>query len=458
MPSTQAWARKTVEESIADGREARRVVPRSAHVGWRPAADRPDPVALLRAQDAARQQDLVPIRWGRMSASPFAFYRGAAALMAADLAPLPRTDLTVQLCGDAHLSNFGVYASPERTMLFDVNDFDETLPGPFEWDIKRLAASFVIAARFVGFTDDVAREAALAAVRSYREHMAAYAEMRGMDVWYSRVDVDELLAESRETKGVRYKAISKGIDKARTRNSLEAAGKLTTVVDGRRQINDQPPLIMHVSWSDEADRVRTLLRKYVSTLEDDRRELMERFVPLDIARKVVGVGSVGTYCLIVLFEGRDGDDPLLLQVKEATESVLEPYLGRSRFQHAGHRVVAGQRLMQAASDIFLGWLTSLDGSRHYYLRQLRDMKWSVPLEGARPAGTRLYAEACGWALARGHARSGRRNAIASYLGISDKFDRAIADFASVYADQTERDFEVIQKAIKDGRIPVESGV
>lgn len=459
MPTDQAWYQKTPEEGRADGRAARKAAPRVAHGTWRPAADRPDPVELLRAQDADRQQDLVPIRWGRMSASPFAFYRGAAALMAADLAPLPRTGLTVQLCGDAHLSNFGMYASPERSLLFDVNDFDETLPGPFEWDVKRLAASVVIAARHNGWPAEVARECALAVARSYRGHMAAYAEMRELDVWYSHVVVDDLLTMVKSTKGMRAGTTEKGIAKARARTGLQAAVKMTRVVDGRREIIDQPPLITHIDWDVEAETTHKLFRQYVSSLEDDRRELAGRFTPLDLARKVVGVGSVGTVCLIVLMQGRDGDDPLLLQIKEATRSVLEPHLGRSRFPHAGHRVVAGQRLMQAASDIFLGWMTGPNPpGRHFYWRQLRDMKGSVDAAALRPAGLEVYAEACGWALARGHARSGRRIAIASYLGVGDKFDQSIATFAMAYADQNEKDYAQVQKAIKKGRIAVESGV
>jgi uncharacterized protein (DUF2252 family) len=459
MPRNQPWLHETPEERAADGRERRKLVPRKAHAGWKPAPDRPDPVALLRAQDADRQQDLVPIRWGRMSASPFTFYRGSAALMAADLAPLPRTGLTVQLCGDAHLSNFGMYASPERELLFDVNDFDETLPGPFSWDIKRLAASFVLAARSNGFSVDVARDVTLASVRSYREHMAAFAEMREMDVWYSHVVADDLLDMFRAARPPKVvKRVGDGLAKARTRDSLQAAGKLTEIVDGQRRFNDQPPVLMHLEELDSAtDSAHTLFHQYAATLEDDRRELIERFDPVDVARKIVGVGSVGTRCIVVLLRGRDIDDPLILQVKEAGRSVLEAYLGKSRYQHAGHRVVAGQRLMQAASDIFLGWMTGPAG-RHFYWRQLRDMKASVDVALLKPPGLELYAEACGWALARGHARSGQRIAIASYMGAGDRFDQAIADFALAYADQTERDYELVMKAIKRGKIKVETGI
>ena len=456
---------RSVAERRALGREARKAAPRASHGAWAPAPDRPDPIALLRAQDDDRMTDLVPIRWGRMSASPFAFYRGSAALMAADLAPLPRTGLTVQLCGDAHLSNFGLYGSPERELLFDVNDFDETLPGPFEWDLKRLAASFVLASRNNGFDESVARETALAAVRSYREHMTAYAEMHELDVWYSHIVADELLDMARASRAVKkvagkagMKLAEKTFAKARSRDSLQAAGKLTEVVDGSRRIVEQPPLVMHLKELDENEATASLFAQYKATLEDDRRELLERFEVVDIARKVVGVGSVGTRCIIVLLLGRDSDDPLFLQVKEAGPSVLEPYLGRSRFVHGGHRVVAGQRLMQAASDIFLGWMTGEPGKRHFYWRQLRDMKGSIEVELLKAPGLEILATLCGWALARGHARSGQRLAIASYLGVSDRFERAIGDFAVAYADQAEKDHAALLKAIKQGKIVAETGI
>jgi len=463
----QKWAHDSVAERQAAGRQARKTAPRTSHGGWKPAPDRPDPVALLRAQDSDRMPDLVPIRWGRMSASPFTFYRGSAALMAADLAPVPRTGLDVQLCGDAHLANFGLYGSPERELLFDVNDFDETLPGPFEWDLKRLAASFVLASRENGFDEEVARETALASVRSYREHMTAYAEMRELDVWYSRVVADDLLetlragasaAASDKAGKTRLKAAEKTLAKARSRTSLQASGKLTEVVDGVRRIVDQPPLVMHFEELQDAERIHDLFGQYKRTLADDRRTLIDRYDIADVARKVVGVGSVGTRCIIGLLLGRDLDDPLLLQIKEAGPSVLEPYLGRSRYAHCGHRVVAGQRLMQAASDIFLGWMTGKPGGRHFYWRQLRDMKGSIDTATLRPAGLEYLATACGWTLARGHARSGRRIAIASYLGVSDRFDQAIADFAEAYANQAEKDHAALLNAIERGKIPVETGV
>jgi len=456
---------RSVAERRALGREARKAAPRASHGAWAPAPDRPDPIALLRAQDDDRMTDLVPIRWGRMSASPFAFYRGSAALMAADLAPLPRTGLTVQLCGDAHLSNFGLYGSPERELLFDVNDFDETLPGPFEWDLKRLAASFVLASRNNGFDESVARETALAAVRSYREHMTAYAEMHELDVWYSHIVADELLDMARASRAVKkvagkagMKLAEKTFAKARSRDSLQAAGKLTEVVDGSRRIVEQPPLVMHLKELDENEATASLFAQYKATLEDDRRELLERFEVVDIARKVVGVGSVGTRCIIVLLLGRDSDDPLFLQVKEAGPSVLEPYLGRSRFVHGGHRVVAGQRLMQAASDIFLGWMTGKPAGRQFYWRQLRDMKGSVETELLKAPGLEILATMCGWTLARGHARSGHRIAIASYIGVNDRFEQAVADFAQAYADQAEKDHATLLKAIKQGKIAAETGI
>ena len=456
---------RSVAERRALGREARKAAPRASHGAWAPAPDRPDSLALLRAQDDDRMADLVPIRWGRMSASPFAFYRGSAALMAADLAPLPRTGLTVQLCGDAHLSNFGLYGSPERELLFDVNDFDETLPGPFEWDLKRLAASFVLASRNNGFDESVARETALAAVRSYREHMTAYAEMHELDVWYSHIVADELLDMARASRAVKkvagkagMKLAEKTFAKARSRDSLQAAGKLTEVVDGSRRIVEQPPLVMHLKELDENEATASLFAQYKATLEDDRRELLERFEVVDIARKVVGVGSVGTRCIIVLLLGRDSDDPLFLQVKEAGPSVLEPYLGRSRFVHGGHRVVAGQRLMQAASDIFLGWMTGKPAGRQFYWRQLRDMKGSVETELLKAPGLEILATMCGWTLARGHARSGHRIAIASYLGVNDRFEQAVADFAQAYADQAEKDHATLLKAIKQGKIAAETGI
>jgi len=459
MPDRERPQRPSVEERRRLGREARKRVPRGSHEGWRPDARRADPLVLLAAQDMSRIADLVPVRYGRMAVSPFTFYRGSSAVMAADLAGTPVSGIDVQLCGDAHLSNFGLYASPERTLLFDVNDFDETLPGPFEWDVKRLAASVTIAGRGNGFAADATRDATLAAVRSYREHMLAYAELRDLEVWYSKVAADDLLALVEKTTGVSAAKTAKGLAKARGRDNLQAFAKLTEVVDGVHRIREDPPLLIRVVDQIDNQVARHAFAHYIHTLEDDRRVLMERYTPVDIGRKVVGVGSVGTMCLVVLLEGRDDDDPLLLQVKEAGHSVLEAYLGPSRYTNHGHRVVAGQRLMQAYSDIFLGWMRGAGAEhRHFYWRQLRDMKGSAAIERMKPQRLLLYAEACGWALARAHARSGDRIAIAAYLGLGDRFDRAVADFAAVYADQAERDHERLARAIAKGEIAAQAGL
>ncbi len=454
-----SWA--ATEEHRDLGRAARRLVPRSSHAGWAPPHDRPDPVALLQSQDAMRVPELVPIRWGRMSASPFTFYRGAALLMASDLSATPDSGLTVQACGDAHLLNFGIFASPERTLLFDVNDFDETLPGPWEWDLKRLVTSLVLAGRDAGFNAAETRDAALAAARSYRERMAGYAEMADLDVYYSKVAAEEIVRLAKKTAGVSKGGVEQVLAKARTRDSLHALTKLTNTVDGMPRIIDAPPLIAHLSveQADLEQVARKAFADYRATLQEDHRQLVERYRFADLAMKVVGVGSVGTVSLIVLLVGRDDGDPLFLQLKEAGPSVLERFVGRSRYRNQGRRVVAGQRLMQAASDIFLGWVRVAGGQqRDYYWRQLRDMKGSFAVEDPRPNGLALYGGICAWALARAHARTGDRIAIAAYLGKSDRFDLAVADFAEGYADQVERDYAVIQKAIKDGRIHAETGV
>jgi uncharacterized protein (DUF2252 family) len=458
-PQIVGWA--ATEEHRAAGRAARTMVPRTSHAGWAPPHDRPDPVALLHSQDAARISELVPIRWGRMSVSPFTFYRGAALLMASDLSATPNSGLTVQACGDAHLLNFGVFASPERTLLFDVNDFDETLPGPWEWDLKRLVASVVVAGRDSGFSTAQNRDAALAAARSYREWMARYAAMGDIDVYYSRVAAEEVLKLAKSAVGVRSKSAAEILAKARTRDSLHALAKLTETVNGMPRIIEAPPLITHLT--DDHGELEQIARKafadYRRTLQEDHCQLLDRYRFVDLALKVVGVGSVGTMALITLLLGSDDGDPLFLQLKEAGPSVLEAYVGKSRYQNHAHRVVAGQRLMQAASDIFLGWIRGSGAAhRDFYWRQLRDMKGSFTTEGSRPAGLALYAGVCGWTLARGHARSGDRIAIAAYLGKNDRFDLAMADFAEAYADQVERDFALVQKAIKAGRVKVESGV
>jgi uncharacterized protein (DUF2252 family) len=407
-----------------------------------------------------------------MLVSPFTFYRGAAGLMAHDLAGTPRTGLKAQLCGDAHLSNFGGFASPSRDLVFDLNDFDETHPGPFEWDVKRLAASFEIAGRDRGFDDSVRRSAVLTAVRAYREAMRGFAAMNNLGVWYSRLDVSDMLADLRAQKDKKQaKALERGVAKARTKDSMKAFAKLTHVVDGEPRIISDPPLIVPIAeLAGEAGRdpdeitagVLELYRGYRRTLQPDRKTLLEEFRYVDLARKVVGVGSVGTRCWILLLLGRDDEDPLFLQVKETGPSVLEPLLGRSQYRNHGQRVVEGQRLMQAASDIFLGWIRNkagLDGrQRDFYVRQLWDWKTSVDLETILPRGLELYAQACGWTLARAHARSGDRIAIATYLGKGDVFDRALADFAVAYADQNERDYATLVEAAKDCRIEAKEGL
>jgi uncharacterized protein (DUF2252 family) len=437
------------------GRAARRVAPRGSHAEWAPAPDRPDPVDLLETQARDRIQELMPIRYSRMMASPFAFMRGSAIVMAQDLASTPKTGIQAQLCGDTHLMNFGAYASPERALLFDLNDFDETLPGPWEWDIKRLAASFVVAGRDNGFDAADCREAAQASVASYRQRMAEFSEMGELEVWYSRVgeeDIRGLLSDAKARKTT-AKKLSKTVRKARGSDSLQALSKLTRVVDGRRVINDDPPLLVRLPEGDEIRaQVYAILESYKRTLQDDRRHLLDRYRFVDVARKVVGVGSVGTRAYVVLLEGRDENDPLFLQVKEAGSSVLENYVKSNTYEHHGHRVVAGQRLMQAASDIFLGWFRGT-GGRDFYWRQLKDMKGSANVEGMSSDELVLYAGLCGWTLARAHARSGDRVHIAAYLGKSERFDRAIAEFAQAYADQTERDHAALCAAVKSGRLP-----
>jgi uncharacterized protein (DUF2252 family) len=461
----------TASERAARGRAARAEYPRSSHADFEIAADR-DPVEILEAQAASRVPELVPIRYGRMLVSPFTFYRGAAAVMAHDLASTPRAGLRAQLCGDAHLSNVGGYASPERKLVFDLNDFDETLPGPFEWDVKRLAASFEIAGRDRNFTKAERAKAVVAAVSSYRESMRKLAEERNLDVWYAHLDVEAIERRLREQQATRQAAaVAKGAEKARTKDSLKAFAKLTHLVDGEPRIVSDPPLIVPAAdLAEEAgisferlERViHQLYREYRGTLQHDRRYLLEEFRMVDLARKVVGVGSVGTRCWIVLLLGRDSGDPLFLQIKEAQASVLEPYLGKSEYKNHAERVVAGQRLMQATSDIFLGWIHSketLDGAeRDFFVRQLWDWKSSVDLDTILPLGLSLYGEVCGSLLARAHARSGDRIAIASYLGKGDTFDRALAEFAVAYADQNERDHAALRKAADEGRIQIQEGL
>jgi uncharacterized protein (DUF2252 family) len=486
-------AHLSVDDRRAKGLEARDRTALSGHTKWEPAADRPDPVGLLEEQNTTREPDLVPVRHGRMMVSPFTFYRGAAKIMAADLAETPVAGLEAQLCGDAHLSNFGLFASPERVLLFDVNDFDETLPGPFEYDVKRMAASFTIAGRNNGFSKADASAATLASVAAYREAMAGFAQMGTMDLWYAHLDEDELMGQVRaavagvakKEKGTKkgktgkkdkreeklaekgQKRAEKTAAKAHTRDSMQALSKLGELVDGKYQIVSEPPIVVPardlasvygLSPDEIVPVIHEQFRAYRATLQDDRRHLLERFEIVDAARKVVGVGSVGTRAFIVLLQGRDAQDPLFLQIKEATASVLEPYLGKSQYRQHGERVVQGQREMQAASDIYLGWTKGLDVRRHYYWRQLRDMKGSVEAETLRPPGLALYGRICGWTLARAHARSGDPVAMAAYLGASDSFDKSITDFSERYADQNERDYEEFVNAVQSGRLEAREGV
>ena len=466
----------TVAERSALGKEARKRVPRSSHAVFQASPERRSPLDVLEEQARTRVPELLPIRYGRMASSPFAFFRGAAAVMAMDLATTPASGLRVQVCGDAHLVNFGIYNSPERRLMFDLNDFDETLPGPWEWDVKRLAASLVVACQDNGFdeasTIDVVRDA----VRSYRSSMTSFAAMTNLQVWYSRLEVENLLtmikarAEAAAVKlpNDRVKALKRNVSKFATRDNLQAFAKLTTIVDGEPRFRSEPPLVVPIAELAGAQGQEWLLREagrilgdYRQSLEDDRRLLAEQYRYRDLARKVVGVGSVGTRAWMVLLVGRDDSDPLLLQFKEATASVMEPYLGASEYDRHGHRVVAGQRVMQAASDIFLGWYRGhgLDGDEHdFYVRQLRDGKGSIDVATLEPDGMRVYAEACAWTLARAHARSGARIAIASYLGNGRTFDDALTEFAFEYAAQNRRDHAQLVAAIDSGRIAAVHGV
>jgi uncharacterized protein (DUF2252 family) len=472
-------AHPSVSDRRAQGKGARKATPLESHTGWAPSPNRREPVELLSAQNLTREPDLVPVRHGRMLVSPFTFYRGAAKLMAADLSETPTAGLNVQLCGDAHLSNFGAFASPERTLLFDLNDFDETLPGPFEYDVMRMAASFTIAGRNNGFSTADATATTLASVSAYRQAMTEFAEMGNMDIWYARLTEEQLMgaistlteeARSKKEAGqVRQaaKRARKSAQKAHMRDSLQALSKLGEVVDGRYRIVSQPPVVipardLEAMYGYSADEMEEMVhqqfRAYRATLQEDRRQLLERFEIVDMARKVVGVGSVGTRAFIVLLQGRDEHDPLFLQVKEATASVLEDHLPKSRFAEPGERVVQGQRLMQAASDIYLGWTKGVEENRHLYWRQLRDMKGSVLVELMSPVILSFYAGICGWTLARAHARSGDAVALAAYLGKSDKFDRSVTDFCDRYADQNEKDYQSFSGAIRSGRLEAVEGI
>jgi uncharacterized protein (DUF2252 family) len=462
------------ERRAASGKSARATAPLEAHAEFRPATSR-DPVALLLGQAKTRVPELVPIRHGRMLVSPFAFYRGAALVMAADLHTTPTPELRVQLCGDAHLSNFGAYASPERRLVFDINDFDETLPGPFEWDVKRLAASLVVAGRDNGFTAKQCRKITLAAVETYRSALRGFASQTILDVWYAHLNIEDTVATYRSTLTARklkeqkadLKATEKLLAKAHTRDSLQAVAKLTTMADGRRRIVSDPPLIVPideltgVDHDELLERIRGVVAAYTGTLQADRRRLLDHFTLADVAHKVVGVGSVGTRAWIILLEGGVDGEVLLLQGKQAEASALAGYAGRSEYANQGERVVAGQHLMQATSDIFLGWIrvrSPQGGDEDYYLRQLRDWKMSAEIELMRPQSMELYARLCGWTLARAHARSGDRIAISAYLGSSTRFDNAIADFAETYADQNQRDHAALAAAVAAGGVAAQSGV
>ena len=449
------------EEQYAEGKSLRDKCSRKVHGEWKVADGRPDPVSLLEQSSKGRIPELIPLRYRRMLHTPFTFYRGAALNMAADLAGTPATGLRVQACGDAHLLNFGAFATPERRVIFDLNDLDETLPAPWEWDVKRLAASVMLACRNNGFSEDNARDAVLACVRSYRERMREFSKMRVLDVWYARIDVDELMEYFEDAQG--RKRMQKRLAKARARSVLEHDfPKLAEVAGGRSVIKDDPPLIYHDQMYKEQRQffaeAQAAFAEYRATLQDDRQRLLDRYELRDVALKVVGVGSVGTWCGILLLLASE-QDPLFLQVKEARASVLEGYAGRSIYPNHGERVVNGCRLMQSASDLFLGWVQGKGAQRrHFYVRQLKDMKISALVEVFNRGVMSQYAEVCGWALARAHARSGEPAKISGYLGKSDTFDEAIADFSAAYADQTERDYKVLRKAVRDGRLkmaPVE---
>jgi uncharacterized protein (DUF2252 family) len=458
----------TPSERAARGKAARADVPRSIHAAWEPSSLRPDPVDLLEQQGETRVPELVPIRYGRMLVSPFTFYRGAAYIMAADLAGVPRTGLHTQLCGDAHLSNFGGFAAPDRQLVFSLNDFDETLPGPFEWDVKRLVASFAVAGRDRGFNEKERMTVNLAVTQAYREAIGRFSAMRNLDLWYTRINVDDLAARWRQqATSKQLKTFERNLEKTRTKDSIRAFAKLTEIVDGEPHIVGDPPLIVPIEdvLGDQVERLeealRTIVRSYRRTLAGDRRRLLERFRYAHAARKVVGVGSVGTRAWICLMLGRDGDDPLFLQFKEAEASVLEPFLGKSEFANHGQRVVEGQRLTQAASDIMLGWIRTegIDGlSRDFYVRQLWDAKGSAIIELMDPNAMAMYAKACGTELARAHVRAGDGIAIASYLGTSNTFDRHLATFAEAYADQNERDYDALKAAVESGRVTAVAGM
>ena len=475
-PFASAWRRAhlTADQRVARGRAARVEAPRSAHIRWTPRPDRPDPIALLEEQAASRVPQLVPIRYGRMLVSPFTFYRGAALIMASDLAATPVSRVTVQLCGDAHLSNFGLFGTPERQMIFDINDFDETLPGPWEWDVKRLAASFEIMGRDRGFSPADRRATVMAGVAEYRDRMRQAAGMGALDAWYDHLEAGMLLKLVRQE--VRVKRVTEAeaqvferdVSKAHSRDNIRVFTKRAAEVDGELRIVADPPLIIPLEdlvtpgsvWEDPAPLIKKLLSSYRRTLGAHQHPV-EEYRYVHSAYKMVGVGSVGTRCYIMLMLGRDHNDPLFLQTKEAQAAVLERFLGKSTYRHHGQRVVAGQRLMQAATDIFLGWvrIAGVDGvPRDYYVRQFHDWKGSADVDNMLVPGATLYARICAATLARAHARWGDRIAIASYLGKGDAFDQAIADFSVAYADQNERDYAAFAAAVKSGRLTARTGL
>jgi uncharacterized protein (DUF2252 family) len=460
---------ETVKRREAEGKDARAHTPRSSHSEWKAPKDREDPVAILQGQAESRVPELVPIRYGRMLVSPFTFYRGAAAIMAADLAQTPSSGLRVQLCGDAHLSNFGIFASPEREMLFDINDFDETLPGPWEWDVKRLSASLCVAGRDRNLSKEEIADVLTWMVQAYRLSMRGFAKMSNLDVWYARLNAEDIVSVVRAqqiVKGKRLQKMEKRLGKARAKNSTRAVLKLTEAVNGHLRFVSEPPLVVPlVELLGEAEsealreRLKGMLADYSDSLTDEHGVLLSDYTFQSIARKVVGVGSVGTRAWVLLFMGRDEQDPLVLQAKEAQASVLEPYAGASQYSNHGQRVVEGQRLMQAAGDILLGWLPAagIDGvTRDFYVRQLWDGKLSVEIEALDHPMLRSYGALCGWTLARAHARTGDRIAIASYLGAGGVFDQAIVEFSEAYADQNERDYAALAEAVKSGQVQAES--
>jgi uncharacterized protein (DUF2252 family) len=455
----------SVPERAARGRAARQAVPRTAHAAWSPPSSRRDPVVLLDEQNRARVPWLVPIRHGRMMASPLAFYRGAARLMAADLAAAtPSSGLIVQLCGDAHLANFGVYASPERQLVFDINDFDETLPGPWEWDVKRLATSFMVACREQHYDSATCDSITQQAVAGYRTGMREAAAMGTLDVWYDHLTTDKLLTAEEWSQRPAPRRVAEFEQRARTHDSLQALDALAVEEDGQFHIRSDPPVLLPLREIREIGDPATVLatvqatyESYKRTIGDDRRVVLDRFQPVDVAHKVVGVGSVGTRCFIMLLEGRDSDDPLFLQVKEAGPSVLEEHLGAGRYTNHGQRVVEGQRLTQAVSDILLGWTRDDLAGVDYYVRQLRDWKGSVNVARLTPIEVAGYAYMCGWTLARGHARSGDPVALAAYMGRSDVFDRAVTAFAASYAHQNDADYAAFTAAIREGRLVATPG-